>query len=198
MIWHPCLRDALPISFHQWPAHIPWEQPKHSQIIVIEIQRVLRNPEGRNSVRCVLADVLRPFLKGPPTIQETPVGPAILEHVDGAPIYTSITYSKNAAWIALSVGRRVGIDSVTMDPFEGWETIEDLYLQNTPSLHDADAPALALDLTPFRTFALRWAIFEAQLKCLSLPIAEHMPRLSPPVSAFVRGETAMAVATAHL
>ncbi len=194
MIWHAGLPNAAPFSIHQWPVHIPCPHPEGCKVVVIEIQRVLRNSDGRKSVRGVLTDVLRHWIQHPPTIRETPTGPAILQRVDGAPIFASIAYAKNAAWLALSVGERVGIDAVAMDPFDGWQDLESLYLRNTHSTSDPEAA----NQPAFQAFALRWAIFEAQLKCLGLPIAEHMPRLSPRVSAFTRGETAMAVATANL
>lgn len=156
--------------------------------VVVHLPKASRTRGGRARARESIQELLTRWAETPVSLSETDRGPEVRTFVRGHRIFLSLSYTGNAAWVAVALERPIGLDAVSLRDCTGWEDIAPVYLgkEITDSIAKADAPR--------HSFAQHWATLEARCKHAGMPLREKSP---PPESAIYShsiGETVLAVA----
>ena len=179
---------GLPLPAHCGPfaggAPCPERTPK---FVLLSLPQTARTESGRRKVRQAIQATLENWIPDQVALTETPTGPEIEPLIQGKKAYVSISYAGSGAWIAISLGERIGLDAVSLDDCEGWREVAAIYLKRKISeLNSSANPKLA--------FAHAWASMEAALKRVGLPLSEDAQPQETVVYSWQQNQTVLAIA----
>lgn len=137
---------------------------------------IWRSPTGREPGRTGLRQQARRLLShylGQPTDKlglmfEAGLQPRLVTGWQGLPLYLSVSYCTTQAALAICPGTPIGIDLAQITHMPDWREVARLYLEPAVESRLAMLPAAARN----RQFAQAWAVQEARLKSLGLPLQE--------------------------
>lgn len=126
----------------------------------------------RRQARLLLSGLLSHYLGQPADrlglVFEAGQQPRLATNWQGLPLYLSVSYCTTQAAVAICPGTPIGIDLAPITPMPDWREVARLYLEPAIENRLAMLPAAARN----RQFAQAWAVQEARLKSLGLPLQE--------------------------
>lgn len=131
----------------------------------------------RRQARLLLSGLLSQYLEQPADrlglVFEAGCPPRLASDWQGLPLFLGLSYGSSQAALAICPASPIGIDLAPVTPMPDWRAVARLYLEPAVESQLALLPAAARD----QQFALAWAVQEARLKSLGLPLQEWTPAL---------------------
>ena len=156
------------LSAVHWP-HLP-PLPAPGEPVLVRVPTTAPRATARHQLRTATRTLLAAWANLPAsaiTLQETPHGPVYPRPLHGHSADFSFSYTATAAWVALTLDRRIGLDALRPEPFAEMTSVARLYLG------PAARAAIESSLNPAHTFAQHWTAHEARLKLSRRPLREH-------------------------
>ena len=150
--------SQLPVCI--WPQVPPL--PALGEPVLVRIALSCPRSVARAQLRQVTREILSAWSNQPlacDILHEANHGPKFNGLINDHPIDLSFSYTETSAWIALVLGRRVGVDAMRIQTFAELKSVAKLYFD------PQSCTAIANSVSPDLLFAQTWTKLEATLKC---------------------------------